>query len=232
MIDLGGTDLYINVPSLPRKEFEHYSTNLFDEWESYIGKVLKVPDYALVLEIEEGSIKVNAKVAACLYAIYIGIGQYGSFMAGSQTIQSQISAASDYLANHAVAPFTSRQTKPKIKKHSGSLGQLNRLFLKVQQGKITAQQAMIEAEAIFGEDLRSEPDFTSELRTSFENAPILAKQLNLPLSGVESEIFKKVINKKPRIPKPTPEQPIGQQFRVMVWRESKDKKRKVRVIEL
>jgi len=91
MIDLGGTDLYIDVPSLPRQEFERYSTNLFDEWESYIGKVLKIPDYALVLEIEEGSIKVNAKIAAYLYAIYIGIGQYGSFMSGTQTIQGQIS---------------------------------------------------------------------------------------------------------------------------------------------
>lgn len=84
MIDLGGTDLYINVPSLPREEFERYSTNLFDEWESYIGKILKIPDYALALEIEEGSIKVSANIAAYIAAIYIGIGQYGSFMSGAQ----------------------------------------------------------------------------------------------------------------------------------------------------
>lgn len=232
MIDLGGTDLYIDVPSLPRDEFERYSTNLFDEWESYLGQVLKIPDYALVLEIEEGSIKVNAKIAAYLYALYLGIGQYGSFMSGAQTIQGQISAASDYLAAHATAQFPSSKAKPQIKKHSGSLGQLNRLFIKVQQGKITAVQAMIEAEALFGEDAGSEPNFMSELKTSFENTPTFAKQLKLPLSEIENEIFQQVINKKPRRPTPKPEQPIGQQFRVMVWRESKDKQRKVRVIEL
>lgn len=232
MIDLGGTDLYIDVPSLPRHEFERYSTNLFDEWESYIGKVLKIPDYALVLEIEEGSIKVNAKIAAYLYALYIGIGQYGSFMSGTQTIQGQISSASDYLATHAVAPFPNSKAKPKIKKYSGSLGQLQRIFVKVQQGKITTEQAMIEAEILFGEDVGSEPSFMSELKTSFDNTPTFAKQLKLPLNEIENDVFQQVVNKKPRTPLPKPDQPIGQQFRVMVWRESKDKKRKVRVIAL
>jgi len=232
MIDLGGTDLYINVPSLPRHDFERYSTNLFDEWETYIGQVLKIPDYALALEIEEGSIKVNAKIAAYLYAIYIGIGQYGSFISGTQTIQGQISSASDYLATHATAPFPSNKSKPQIKKHSGSLGQLHRLFAKVQQGKITAEQAMIEAEKLFGEEAKSEPKFMDELKITFENTPPLAEQLKLPLSESENEVFQKVINKTPRIPSPKPEPPIGQQFRVMVWRESKSKKRKVRVIEL
>lgn len=234
MIDLGGTDLYINVPSLPREEFERYSTNLFDEWESYIGKILKIPDYALALEIEEGSIKVNANIAAYLAALYIGIGQYGSFMSGAQTLLGQISSASDYLAAHAVAPFSSVKDKPRITKYSGSLGQLNRLFVKVQQGKITAEQAMVEAELLFGEYVGSEPNFMSELKTSFENTPTLAEQLKLPLSEVENknELFQQVKNKKPRVPSPKPEQPIGQQFRVMVWRESKEQKRKVRVIEL
>lgn len=180
MIDLGGTDLYINVPSLPRDEFEHYSTNLFDEWESYIGQTLKIPDYALALEIEEGSIKVNAKIAAYLTALYIGIGQYGSFMSGAQTILGQVSSASDYLATHAAAPFSSSKAKPQIKKYSGSLGQLNRLFVKVQQGKITAEQAMIEAESLLGEDAGSEPNFMTNLKASFENTPTLAKQLKLP----------------------------------------------------
>lgn len=232
MIDLGGTDLYINVPSLPRDEFEHYSTNLFDEWESYVGQILKIPDYALALEIEEGSIKVNAKIAAYLTALYFGIGQYGSFISGAQILLGQISSASDYLATHAVAPFSSSKEKPQIKKYSGSLGKLNKLFVKIQQGKITAEQALIEAESLFGDDAESEPNFMNELKTSFENTPTLARQLKLPLSEIENGAFQEVINKNPRKSSPKPEQPIGQQFRVVVWRESKNKKRKVRVIEL
>ena len=80
MIYLGGTDFYIDVPSLPRHEFEQYSTKLFDEWEAYVENALKIPDYSLALEVEEGSIKGSAKIAAALGAIYIGIGQYLSLI--------------------------------------------------------------------------------------------------------------------------------------------------------
>jgi len=234
MIDLGATDFYIDVPSLPRHEFENYSTKLFDEWEAYVEQVLKIPDYALALEVEEGSIKGGAKIAAALYALYMGIGQYGSFTSGLQTIQGQISSIGEFLATHATMPFSSSEVKPRIKKHSGSLGELQRLFFKVQQGKITAEQAMLEAEVIFGDEAKSEPDFMNEMKNSFENTPLLAKQLTLPLNTFEQDVFLQISNKKhqPRSPRPKPEAPIGQQFRVEVWRDSKKEKRKVRVIQL
>ncbi|MBW9242716.1 hypothetical protein [Pseudomonas paracarnis] len=234
MIDLGATDFYIDVPSLPRHEFEKYSTKLFDEWEAYVEQVLKIPDYALALEVEEGSIKGGAKIAAALYALYMGISQYGSFISGVKTIQGQISSIGDFLATHATTPFSSNEVKPRIKKNSGSLGELQRLFFKVQQGKITAEQAMLEAEALFGDEAKSEPDFMDEMKKSFENTPLLAKQLNLPLNTFEQDVFLQISNKKrlPHSPRPKPEPPIGQQFRVEVWRDSKKEKRKVRVIQL
>lgn len=207
---------------------------MFDEWEAYVEKVLKIPDYALALEVEEGSIKGGAKIAAALYALYMGIGQYGSFISGVQTIQGQISSIGDFLATHATTPFSSNEVKPRIKKHSGSLGELRRLFFKVQQGKITAEQAMLEAEVIFGDEAKSEPDFMNKMKNSFENTPLLAKQLTLPLNTFEQDVFLQVSNKKsqPSSPRPKPEPPIGQQFRVEVWRDSKKEKRKVRVIQL
>lgn len=234
MIDLGATDFYINVPSLPRHEFEIYSTRLFDEWEAYVEQVLKIPDYALALEVEEGSIKGGAKIAAALYALYIGIGQYGSFVSGLQTIQGQISSASDFLTTHATNPFSSSNIKPKVRKHTGSLGELQRLFYKVQQGKITPEQAMVEAEIMFGDEADSAPDFMSEMKTSLENTPLLATQLKLPLNTVEHEALLQTISKRrqPSTPRPKPEPPIGQQIRVEIWRDSKKDKRNVRVIKL
>ncbi|WP_282364159.1 hypothetical protein [Pseudomonas sp. PS01297] len=234
MIDLGATDFYIDVPSLPRHEFERYSTELFDEWEAYAEKVLRIPDYALALEVEEGSIKGGAKIAATLYALYIGIGQYGSFISGVQTIQGQINSIGDFLANHATTPFSCYEVKPKVKKNSGSLGELQRLFLKIQQGKITAEQAMLAAEVMFGDEAKSEPEFMNEMKKSFEDTPLRAKQLKLPLNTFDEDILLQNSNRKrlPRSPHTKPEPPIGQQFRVEVWRESKKEKRKVRVISL
>jgi hypothetical protein len=234
MIELGSTDFYIDVPSLPRRQFEEYSTKLFDVWEAYVEKFLKIPDYSLSLEVEEGSIKGGAKVAATLYALYMGVGQYGSFMSGVQTIQGQISSAGNFLVDHAIAPFSDKNLKPKVKKGSGSLGELQRLFLKVQNGKLTTEQAMLQVKIIFGEESESEPDFMSDMKKTFENLPLLAQQLNLPLGVLEQDAFIHASHKVhlPRSPRPKPEPPLSQQFRVEVWRDSKKEKRKVRVIQL
>jgi len=75
MINIGTTDFFIGVPCMPRNEFEMYSTRLFDEWEAQVDKTLTLSDYSIALELEEGSVKGVGKIAACLGALYIGIGQ-------------------------------------------------------------------------------------------------------------------------------------------------------------
>jgi len=200
----------------------------------YVENALKIPDYSLALEVEEGSIKGGARIAATLGALYIGIGQYGSFVSGLQTIQGQVRAVGSFLAAQASTPFSYSEVKPKIKKYNGALGELQRLFNKVQQGEITAEQAMLKAELLLGDEVRSEPGFMLELKDSFESTPLLARQLDLPLSNLEQDSILQIDNKmrKPRLPRPKPEPPMGQQFRVEVWRDSKKEKRRVRIIQL
>ena len=73
MFDLGTTEFYIAVPSMPKREFERYSTRLFDEWDEYVDRTLTLPDYSLVLEVEEGSVNGVGKIAIYLGALYMGI---------------------------------------------------------------------------------------------------------------------------------------------------------------
>lgn len=77
-----------------------------------------------MLEVEEGSINGSGKIAVVLGALYIGIGNYGSFVSGLQTIRNQVSTAGDFLAEKAGTPFETTGVQPKIRKHSGSLGRL------------------------------------------------------------------------------------------------------------
>lgn len=53
MIDLGSTEFLIRVKSLPEKDFELYSSRLFDEWEASVERALSIPDYYISLVIEE-----------------------------------------------------------------------------------------------------------------------------------------------------------------------------------
>ena len=223
MANIGTMDFYIGVPSLPRKEFEDYSTKLFDEWEAYVGNNLELQDYSLVLEVEEGSIKAKGKIIATLGVIYFGIGQYGSFISGLQTIQSQIQSVGNYLGERASSPFESSSAKPRLRKRGESLARLQNLFVKVQRGDITIDMAMKETEVIFGSEL-----------DSLERTPLLPKQMPLPLVDSDGE----ELMQEGQTPKsPTPRQPrqpapILDQFRVEVWRENKQSKRNVKIISL
>lgn len=234
MIDLGTTDFNIAIPSMPRREFERYSTRLFDEWDEYVEIALALPDYSLVLEVEEGSIIGKGKIAALAGALYIGISNYGSFISGIQTIHQQISTVGDFLAERAAIPFESSGVKPKVRKHGGSLARLQRLFLKVQRGEMTVDQAMSEAKDLLGDDAATAPEFMRKLEESLEQAPRFHQQQLLPLDalGMEDSLPS---SEKGRLPRPSPKKPYlppPLHFRVEVWRESKKGPRKIRVVQL
>lgn len=122
MIDLGTTDFFIDVPSMPRNAFKRYSTHLFEEWESCVTRHIELPDYSLSLEVEEGSVKGAGRIMAALGAVYAGIAMYGGFIQGLQTIRSQVSTVGDYLADQAGNSFKTGGYETKVRKRSGSIG--------------------------------------------------------------------------------------------------------------
>ena len=234
MVNIGATDFYLNVPSLPRGEFEEYSTQLFDDWESHVASVLELPDYSLSLNVEEGSIKALSRIAATAGVIYLGIGQYGSFISGLETIQTQVRSVGDYFGERANAPFSSSNATPKVRKRGESLTRLQNLFAKVQRGEITVEDAMSEAEALFGPDAGSIPGLMADLEESFEQTPLLPQQIQLRLENSEGELLlsESVKKQKSRPSKPREPAPDPDQYRVEVWRDSRKGKRNVRVVSL
>lgn len=231
MAGIGTTSLYIDAPTLPRDDLELYSTRLFDNWEAHVTNVLQLPDYSLALEVEEGSVKALGKIAAALSVLYVGIGQYGSFINGVQTIQSQARSAGDYLAELAAEPFS---TIPKVVKRGESLARLQTLFLKVQRRELTVEEAMLESEAIFGKELEAVPEFVNDLRSSLEKAPLYPVQTELELVDIDGLPMMSTALKIKRSRGLPPSDPIPapDHFRVEIWRENRRSERNVRVIQL
>ena len=233
MIDIGNTEFLIAVRSLAKDDFEIYSSRLFDTWDEYIEKSLMVPDYSISLEIEEGSIKGKGKIAIAVGALYLGIGNYGSFISALQTIRGQVSYVSNKLVENAVSPF-GENVQTTYRNSGGALSQLQRLFQKVQKGELTADQAMLEAERILGDEANSSPEFMQKLNEALKSAPMYPKQESL-FEGAENEFNggnDQSNKKKPsRTPTPKPDIPINQ-FRVEIWRNSKRDKKNVRVSKL
>lgn len=231
MIDLGATNFLIKVPSLPEAQLTDLSNSLFDSWELFVGESLSVPDYSLFLEVEEGSIKGMAKMGALLYAVYMGIGNYGSFISGVSTINEQLSATRNYLIDEAVRTFPCRGAEMATKKRSGALAAIQRLFVKVQKGELTPDAAMMQAEALLGDEVKTVVGFERDLKKAFRSCPLFPEQLPLFL-GEEGLPMHGDSNRPNRPVRPKPKIGPALQFRVEVWRESKDKRKEMRILHL
>lgn len=233
MVDIGTTDFYFALPHLSKRQLEKYSLHLFDRWEQSVEHGLLIPDYSLSLEVEEGSIKGKGKIAAGLAAIYVGVSSYGSFISGLQIIREQVGTVSDLLAEAAEERFWPNLGAVKVRKRSETLGSLQRLFVKVQRGDITPEQATKEAELLIGEEAKDSTRFMSSLAEALAQAPKFHEQVPLPLEDTDETPQRSQSEKErpPRRPS-APPWPLPSHFRVEVWRESKKQKKSHRVINV
>jgi hypothetical protein len=173
-------------------------------------------------------------MGALLGAVYIGIGNYGDFISGVKTINEQLSATREYLAEEAGRTFSCHDSRSSTKKRGGSLAALQRLFIKVQKGEMTPGDALTQAEALLGNEAATVPGFQRDLETSLRTCPRFHEQLPLPLGDlIEDDLQVLLDSKRPsRPPRPRPILGPPLQFRVEVWRESKKERKQTRVIRL
>lgn len=235
MLDLGSTEFNLSIPSVPERELRRLASSLFDSWEAFANDAITLPDYALFLQVEEGSVKGLAKVGAVLGAIYFGIGNYGDFVSGVKTINEQIGAAGEYLTEKASSVFSCPPDRASARKYGGALAGIQRLFVRVQSGELTPEEATIRAEKLLGDDAASEPAFLSKLAEAFQICPRHHRQVALPFPEFDQSADV-LMASGPRTPKPSrrSEPVLGPplHFRVEVWRESKRKRKQTRVIKL
>jgi hypothetical protein len=234
MLQLGSADFHLQMPSLPAAELELLSTSLFDSWEKVVERSLTLPDYSLFLQVDEGSIKGVGKVAAALSVIYIGIGNYGSFVSGLKTITEQAKVSRDYLAKQAQQVFACSDSAMTSRSSGGALSAVQKLFVKVQRGDLTSDEAMLQAEAILGAEAHESPGFLTGLKQALKDCPRFPEQIPLTLKdGTDMLLAPTIGNKLPKKPpRPKPELPPPIHYRVEVWRESKSKRKQTRVTQI
>jgi hypothetical protein len=234
MVDLGSTEFHLAIPSYSEVELRRLSTRLFDSWESFADDALSLPDYSLFLQVEEGSVRGLATVGAVLAAVYFGIGNYGDFISGLRTINEQLAATSVYLRENAPTVFSCPESKVTSSRQGGTLAGLQRLFVKVQSGTLTPDQAMHKAQVLLGEEAELLPGFLEGLARAFRDCPRFHEQQSLPFSEQDEDAFLAAPN-KPKAPRSLISRPeLGPplQLRIEVWRESKRKRKQTRVVKL
>lgn len=233
MLDVVTTSFYIKAPAFEKDDFAQYSTQLFDEWDSYVETHLNLPDYAVTLVVEEGSIKGLGKIAATTGALYLAIGNYGGFVSGVQAIREQASYVTNALFDQAKQRFGCGSTRGNSKQSGGEIYYLRNLFERVQRGELTANQAVAEVQDRWGEEAVSSPDFLKDLAESLDKAPRYPEQLPMSDDFWEpcEEVEVPVRQPKPKIPR-SPEVPIPQHYRIEIFRPRRGDDKKIKLTKL
>lgn len=230
MIELASTEFRIDVPSLSQERLSAFATGLFEAWEMWLEDGLSLTDYAVRLEVAQGSFKGAGTVAALAAILYGGIGNYGSFREGVRQIHQDLKRASDFLTEHAIAPF-SAQGRPGLKTRfeQGKVTQLEALFRRVERGQLAPVKAAEAALALFRNEPDVTPEFLGELEASMVAMPRIPHQLEMP--GVASPPEP---TEPPRRRRGTsiPQAPtaVVPHVEVAIWRESKRGPRRVTVL--
>jgi len=232
MIDIVSTSFYIKSPVFDKDAFERRSSELFDEWESQVEIYLNLPDYALSLVLEEGSLKGRGKIAAAVTALYIGIGEYGDFVSGLRTMQEQASYLSTALFQEAKDRFSCSSERGNSKQTGGDLIYLRKLFERVQAGAVTPDQAVAEVQARWGEEANGSPEFMRALASNLKAAPHHPEQLTLSDESWPDCLFPEALEGEPK-PQPraprAPEVPIPQHYRIEISRPSRNENKKIKL---
>jgi len=235
MLDLGTTEFVLAVPSLPEANLKRLSTSLFDAWDSYVDSVVSLPDYSLSLQVEEGSVKGVARISAMAGVLYLAIGNYGDFISGVKTISEQISATSEFLSERAKQTFNCPDAQAASKKRGGAIGGLQRLFVRVQKGELSPDEAVMHAERLLGDQQNEAPGLMTDLANAFRDCPKQHKQEEFPFESLSEDLLMANQSGPPptrKAPRPSIDLAPALQLRIEVWRESKKNRRKTRVVKL
>jgi len=159
----------------------------------------------------------------------------GDFVSGVKTITEQVSATGDFLTEQASRAFSCPPSRTSSRKQGGSLAAVQRLFVRVQSGELTPDEAMWRAEKLLGEESSGEPGFMRKLAEALRNCPRYHQQE--PFLFLEQvEELPPLLDLYPRPPRPSKPPPpdLGPplQLRVEVWRESKKKRKHTRIVKL
>lgn len=233
MLSIGATEFYMKAATMSPADFEAYTSRLFDEWEARVSQELPLEDYALILEVEEGSIRGSGKIKATAKAVFIVICGYGSLIQGLQYLRDHASAAGSHLSEFAQRSAGSH-SPPIVKKKSGAIGQLQRLFIKVQQREISVEDAVQQAGIILGDDAVESPELLDRLTESLRNVQLKPEQISLSLDVVEEDFPTEEpdTRRHSKAPKPIPVMPPSTHVRVEVWKESKRGKKRIKVTNI
>lgn len=185
MIDVARAFFRLNVPRLPEAELTQFAQRVFSDFELAADKLLPLDDFGVYVAVEEGSIKGGGKILVTAAALYVGIGQFGSFVQGVKEIERLgRSVAARFIDAAASQPQAEGRADWK-RSDAGAVTQLERLFERVQQRELAPSEATAMALALFEPGGELPTGAPTEIAHAFEQVKLHPEQFDFDFADEE-----------------------------------------------
>lgn len=120
--------IHIEPVNLAQNEIEAFQSYI-SQFVSDRGKFFLYPDVQIDVAIKEGSLKSYATVLGTIYAVYLGIGNYGDFRQGISLLYEDCRRLAESVCNESL--FQSKARNPeiiRIEARTGVIGSLKKIL--------------------------------------------------------------------------------------------------------
>lgn len=236
MISIGEGHFHLESAPLNEKALRAHARHLFKDFDRAASDYLPLEDYGLHLEVEQGSIKGKTIVLASLGALYVGVGQFGSFIQGLREIGSLAKTVNEEVLRQAPSEFNLPQNGTRWRRSdSATLGQLRKLFDSVARGELAPADATRRALELLEDGGTIPDDFARDLEKAVGEIKLNPQQLDLWRGEIPDLLVSRPLpERRPGLPrsKELAMASSRNRLRIEVHREHKDGKTVVRLIAL
>lgn len=235
MLEIGTTSFELDITPLGEVSLKAYATGLFKQIDEQASTLLPLLDYGLELDLEEGSLRGKSLILATAASLYLGIGQYGSFVQGLREIRNGARALSLWTTEHV--PHSLGCTAEVIRTRrsgGGVVTKLARLFNEVQHHRLSPEQALERALPLFGGGTDSPLGLRDDLEAALRVVGNEPRQLDFDF-GAWKDGPDSGEPEPPRRQRHSSDRPAAlpaERLRVEIRRESRTGKPIMRVIHL
>jgi hypothetical protein len=124
-------------PSNP-EELDAIAEYAYEIAETTASEYLEVRPVGVILRVEEGSVETIVTIGSYAAALLSAISNYGGFWDGISRIKEHAQAVGRFVCNRILKRIKAQGVS---RVSTGQLGELHRLFRKVEAGELTADEA-------------------------------------------------------------------------------------------
>lgn len=179
-IPIGTGTFLLESPAIGDRQLRIHARRLFHELDRRADELLALNDYALHLEVEQGSVKGRAAILVALSALYGGIAKYPDFIHGVELIGKHAKQAVDEITRVVPSMFKRPESALKEKRtDAGRISELTRVFNAVARGELSAEDATARAKKLFEVEGQAPLGFYEDLADAVRSIKLDPKQMTL-----------------------------------------------------